>query len=120
MRINIFKIGKIYVFKYFFDDKEIFKDLADFYNSESYRFEMKTVGERNKVMKILEMKGGFDTHIIEEPSDLMVMIGKDKKYAPILKNSVDHRVTRDARIFIMKDMAAVEEAISSSARKYEG
>ena len=118
-RINIFKIGKIYVFKYFFEDKEIFKSLVDFYNSKSYRFEMKTAGERNKVMKYLEMKGGFDTYLIEDPVDFMVKSGKDKKYADILKNSVDFKETKDARIFIMKDMAAVEEAISLGAEKYE-
>jgi len=119
-RINVFKLGKIYVLKQFFDDKEIFKGLVDYYNSDSYRFEMKSVGARNKVMWFLEMEGGFDTYIIEDPSDFMVIIDKNKKYADILKNSVDHRVTKDARIFIMKDMAAVEEAISLGAEKYEG
>lgn len=117
-RINIFKIGKIYVFKHFFDDKEIFKGLVDFYISESYRFEMKNAGARNKVMKFLDMKGGFDVYLIEDPADFMVKIGKDKKYAGILRNSVDFRETKDARIFIMKDMAAVEEAISLGAEKY--
>jgi hypothetical protein len=117
-RINIFKIGKIYVFKHFFDDKEIFKGLVDFYISESYRFEMKNAGVRNKVMKFLDMKAGFDVYLIEDPADFMVKIGKDKKYAGILRNSVDFRETKDARIFIMKDMAAVEEAISLGAEKY--
>lgn len=117
-RINIFKIGKIYVFKHFFDDKEIFKGLVDFYISESYRFEMKNAGVRNKVMKFLDMKGGFDVYLIEDPANFMVKIGKDKKYAGILRNSVDFRETKDARIFIMKDMAAVEETISLGAEKY--
>jgi hypothetical protein len=117
-RINVFKIGKIYVFKHFFDDKEIFKGLVDFYNSELFRFEMKNAGARNKVMKFLDMKGGFDVYIIEDPADFMVKIGKDKKYAGILRNSVDFRETNDARIFIMKDIAAVEEAISLGAEKY--
>jgi len=119
-RINVFKIDKIYVFKHFLDDREIFKGLVDFYNSESYRFEMKNAGQRNKVMKFLDMKGGFDVYLIENPADFMVIIGKDKKYAGILKNSVDFRETMDARIFIMKDMAAVEEAVSLGAEKYEG
>ena len=117
-RINVFKIGKIYVFKHFFDDKEIFKGLVDFYNSESYRFEMKSAGERNKVMKFLDMKDGFDFYLIEDHSDFMVNISKDKKHAGILRNSIDFRETRDAKIFIMNDMAAVEEAISLGAEKY--
>ncbi|MBE0523568.1 MAG: hypothetical protein IBX40_04445 [Methanosarcinales archaeon] len=119
-RINVFKIGKGYVLKYFFDDKEIFKSLVDYYNSQTYQFEMKSVGARNKVMKYLEMKAGFDVYIVEDPTDFMVKVSKDKKYSAILKNSVDYQETKDLRIFIMKDMAAVEEAISLGAEKYEG
>ena len=106
-RINVFKIGKIYVFKHYFDDKEIFKGLVDFYNSESFRFEMKNAGARNKVMKFLDLKGGFDVYLIEDPTDFVVKISKDEKYAGILRNSVDIRETKDARILIMKDIAAV-------------
>jgi hypothetical protein len=120
IRINVFKIDKIYVFKHFFDDKEIFKSLVDFYNPDSYRFEMKNAGARNKVMKFLDMKGGFDVYLIEDPADFMVKISRDKKYAGILRNSVDFKETIDARIFIMKDMAAVEEAIRLGAEIYEG
>lgn len=118
--INVFKLDKIYVFKYFFDDKEIFKDLVDFYNSESFRFEMKNAGARNKVMKTLYMKYGFDANYIDDPADYTVIIGKDKKYAGILKDSVDFKETKDARIFIMKDLAAVDNAISLGAKKNEG
>ena len=119
-RINVFKIDKIYVFKHFFDGKEIFKGLVDFHNSDSYRFEMKNAGVRNKVMKFLEMKGGFDVYLIENPADFMVKISRNKKYAGILRNSVDFKETIDTRIFIMKDMATVEEAISLGAEIYEG
>ena len=117
-KINVFKLNKIYVFKHFFDDKEIFKDLVDFYNPESFRFEMKNAGTRNKVMKTLYMKYGFDANYIETPDDFTVIIGKDKKYAAILKNSIDFKETKDARIFIMKDLATVGEAINLGAKKY--
>ena len=118
-RINLFKIDKLYVLKHFFDDRDIFKDLVNFYNSMSYRFEMKNTDEMNEMIKYLEMKTGFEVSIIEDPADFMVKISKDKKYAPILKNSVDFRETKDARIFLMKDMAAVEEAIILGAENYE-
>ncbi|HJH31616.1 MAG TPA: hypothetical protein C5S50_05445 [Methanosarcinaceae archaeon] len=117
--INVFKLDKIYIFKHFFDDKEIFKDLVDFYNSELFRFEMESAGARNKVMKTLYMKYGFDANYVENPADYTVMIGKDQKYAQILKDSVDFKETKDARIFIMKDLAAVEDALSLGAKKNE-
>ena len=43
----------------------------------------------------------------------MVKIGKDKKYGAILRNSIDYRETKDTRIFVMKDMAAVEDAVTA-------
>ena len=41
--INVFKIGKLWVFKYFFEDKELFKALLDYYNKDLFRFELKTL-----------------------------------------------------------------------------
>jgi hypothetical protein len=42
------------------------------------------------------------------------------KYAQILKNSVTFRETANERIFLMKDLAAVEEAVGLGAKIYEG
>jgi hypothetical protein len=39
--VNFFKVGKLWLFKYFFEDKETFKALAEFYNKDQYRFEFK-------------------------------------------------------------------------------
>ena len=56
-RINIFKLGGAYYFKHFFDDPEMFRGLEPYYEKAWYRFRMATAGERNKVMKSLDMKG---------------------------------------------------------------
>ncbi|MDI6885888.1 MAG: hypothetical protein QMD22_05995 [archaeon] len=118
-KINIFKIGSLWCFKYFFGDREIFMGLADYYNRDKYRFELKNVGERNKVMKYLEEKG-FETTLIEDTSEYTVKIDRFKKYAPILKNSVDSEERGNDKVFIMKDLASVEEAIAKGAEKVEG
>jgi len=34
-RINIFKVGKLWVFKYFLEDKETFKALLDHYSQDT-------------------------------------------------------------------------------------
>jgi len=41
---------------------------------------------------------------------------KSSKYAQILKNSVAFKETANERIFLMKDLAAVEEAVGLGAR----
>ena len=118
-RITVFKIGKLWVFQYFFGDKELFKELVDYYNHDSYRFEFKTIGERNKALKLLELNG-FDTDLIEDLSAYLVKLDKFKKYAPVLKNSLAHTETLKERIFVMKDLASVEEALVFGAEVYEG
>jgi len=47
-------------------------------------------------------------------------LDKSSKYAPVLKNSVAYKETANERIFLMKDLAAVEEALSFGAKIYEG
>jgi hypothetical protein len=58
-RINIFKVGKLWLIKYFFDNKEVFKALLDHYNKDLYLFEFKSTGARNNALKLLE-RNGFD------------------------------------------------------------
>ncbi len=117
-RITMFKIGKHWIFKHFFDDKETFWELADHYDKNSYRFEYKTIGERNKALKLLEMRG-FDVDLAEDPKGYVVKLGRYSKYASVLKNSVAHIETPEWRIFLMKDLAAVEEAIKLGAKVVE-
>jgi len=117
-KINLFKIRKVWCFKHFFDDKEIFKELYNYYNQEKYRFELPTVGERNKIMKYLD-RNGFDPILIEDASDYTVTMDRFKKYAPILRNSIDYEEEAEVRIFIMKDLVSVEEAVDVGAEKCE-
>ena len=115
-KINIFKIGSMWCFKYYFGDREIFMGLADYYNRPKYRFELKNVEERNKVLKYLKEKG-FDPVPVEDTSDYTVKIDRFKKYASILRNSIDSSEREKERVFIMKDLASVEEAIANGAKK---
>lgn len=118
-RITVFKIGKLWAFKQFFEDKDVFKALLGYYNQESYRFEMKSLGERNNALKILE-RSGFDYELVEALKGYVVKLPKFAKYAQILKNSVVSKETSTERIFLMKDRAAVEEAVGLGAQIAEG
>ncbi len=48
--------------------------------------ELRETGERNKVMKVLDMKGST---LIEDPAPFTVEISRYQKYGEVLKNSVD-------------------------------
>ncbi len=82
LRINIFKISGAYYFKYFFDDRELFRELEHYYEKPRYRFKMPTSGERNKIMKLLDRKG-YDPTIIEDPAPYIVGISRSQKYGEL-------------------------------------
>lgn len=117
--INIFKIGDLWCFKHFFGDREIFTDLMEHYHREKYRFELMNVEERNKVMKYLEEKG-YKPILIEDIAEYTVKIDRFKKYAPILRNSIDSKEKGNERVFVMKDLVSVREAIATGAKKAGG
>ena len=118
-RIIVFKVGKLWVFKQFFDNRELFNALLDYYNKDQYRFEFKSTGARNNALKILE-RYGFDYDLVEDLQGYLVQLPKNVKYAQILKNSVATKETANERIFLMKDLAAVDEAVGLGAKIYEG
>jgi hypothetical protein len=114
----MFKLRGHFVFRHYFDDKEIFRALADHYDRNQYRFEFKTPVERNKAQKLLERKG-FDVALVEDLKGYVVKLNRYSKYAHVLKNSVAHIETPEWRVFLMKDLAAVEEAVKQGAKVVE-
>jgi hypothetical protein len=116
-KVNIFKIGNLYCFKQYLDDRELFKELSEYYNESAFRFECKTIDERNKVMKMLFLKG-FDPISVDDFSEYLVKIDRFKKYGNILKNSIEHTELGNDRIFLMKDMFAVERAFEQGAERF--
>jgi len=118
-RITFFKLGKLWVFKQFFDNRELFNALLDYYNKDLYRFEFKSIGARNNALKLLE-RSGFDYDLVEDLKGYLVQLPKSAKYAQVLKNSVAFKETANERIFLMKDLAAVEEALGLGAKIVDG
>jgi hypothetical protein len=114
-RITVFKVGSRWMFKHYFDDRDTFRELADHYDKDNYRFEFKTIGERNKALKLLEHKG-FDAQLVENLKGYVVKLDRYSKYAAVLKNSVYHIETPEWRIFLMKDRVSVEEALRQGAK----
>jgi len=112
--INIFKLNKAYFFKHFFDDPELFNELEPYYEKANYRFKMTNAGARNKIMKLLDMKG-FDPIIIDDPAPYTVEIGKYQNYGELLKNSIESYPLRDKVVLVLKDMVWVKQALEMGA-----
>lgn len=117
--ITVFRIGRIWAFKHFFSDKETFKELADHYSRDRYRFEFLTEHERDGAFEKLNGRG-FEIHVVDDLNGYVVSLDKSSKYAPVLKNSIEYVETQNERVFLMKDLVSVEEALEFGAEIYEG
>ncbi len=82
-------------------------------------FGWRPAGERNKVMKLLDMKG-YDPTLIEDPVPFTVEISRNQKYGELLKNSVESYPLRDKILVVMKDMLWVEQAVAMGAVERSG
>lgn len=114
-RINLFEISDTLLFSHYFDNRDIFKKLSDWYVEERYRFEVPR-DEHDEVEEILH-EYYFDPVIIEDPTRFCVAINQNSKYEDILRNSVHHWNHGGRRYFIMKDQLEAEKAVENGAEK---
>ena len=116
--ITIIKAGHHWLFKHFFEDKDIFKELADYYDKDGYRFVLRTPGEKNLVQKLLERRG-FEVILAESSRGYVVKLSRQSRYAALLKHSLAMIETDEWRVFLMKDLASVRNAVRQGAKLVE-
>ncbi|OPY48687.1 MAG: hypothetical protein A4E49_03436 [Methanosaeta sp. PtaU1.Bin112] len=116
--ITIIKAGRHWAFKHFFEDRSIFKELADYYDRDSYRFVIRTPGERNLVQKLLERRG-FEVTLAESTRGYAVKLPRQSRYSSLLKDSLAMIETDQWRIFLMKDCGAAGQALRLGGKMVE-
>jgi hypothetical protein len=64
-RIYIYRLGRLWYFKHFFEEPQLFDALSRYYNRERFRFELASSAELEKVTKYLEANG-FEPVVVED------------------------------------------------------
>lgn len=116
--ITIIKVGRHWAFKHFFAEKDIFQELADYYDRVGYRFVLRTPGEKNLVQKLLERRG-FEVTLAESTRGYAVKLRRQSRYSALLKDSLAMIETDLWRIFLMKDRDAAGQALRQGAKMVE-
>lgn len=114
-RLNVFAVGGEYVFKHFFDDGDLFDQFSTYYDREEYRFEV-PADDLDSVLDALRANG-FDPSLVEETEPYTVVKAEYTPYAEILKRSVAFWSRQEHNFFLMRDMAAVERALTEGATR---
>ena len=114
-RITVFRVGNEYLFSHYFDRRDIFTDLSEYYNGDAYRFEV-PAGEFDEVRERLE-DACFAPEVVADLEAYCVVIGLYDEHAAILRESVATWERRGHRFFLMQDELAVKEALERGAER---
>ncbi|UOY09655.1 hypothetical protein [Methanonatronarchaeum sp. AMET6-2] len=116
-KMIVFKLADKYVFKQYFDQKQVFTDLSSYYNNSKYRFEF-TEPEKQSVLETLR-EHNYQPELVKELKPYIVGKKRYTKHASILKNSVSQRMIGDYNLFLMKDTFSVERALEEDAEQLD-
>ena len=111
----VFRTGDEYLIAHYFDQRDLFDDLREYYNDDTYRFEV-PAGEFEAVRDRLR-ESYYEPHVVEDLEPYCVVKEQYTAHAAILRNSVAHWERRGYNFFLMKDDLAVKEALELGATK---
>ena len=84
--ITVFEIGDRYIFKTYFDEDQLFKQLKKYYNENKYRLEIPEA-DLEEVRQILD-EYYYDLDVEDSVDDYCVVVDRKSKSANTLRNSV--------------------------------
>lgn len=116
-RINAFPVGGAFYFKHYFEARQVFAELARYYDDTGYRFEV-PAGRFPTVQEFLS-RHGYALVPVEEVAAFTVVKRKYTEHPRMLfEGSVYHVGLRNFNCFVMKDQANVEQAVAQGATRF--
>lgn len=110
---NAFRVGDTYVFKHHFGP-DIFEELRPYYDDEEYRFAVPQV-DMPEVERLLAANF-YDVALVEDAEEYCVARAKDEDQPRhLFEKSVLRKSTRYHHVYLLVDLAAVEEAVYHGA-----
>lgn len=117
-RLNAFPVGEHYRFRAYFDEPGLFATLAPFYDGSTYRFEVPR--ERFEAIAEVLRSHGYDPVVVEDPAPFVVAHRRFQDHPKVLfEAAVATRQTDRYTLFMLKDRAAVHEAVDAGAVELE-
>lgn len=115
--IAAFDTGDIHIFKTYFDENQLFKQLETYYNEDKYRFEIPD-GDLEQVRQLLE-EYYYELAVTDDIEDYCVVVEKKPDSSDILRNSVMRKRRGQHEVLVMKDKLSKEQAIEKGAASLE-
>lgn len=113
-RVNVFEVDEHYLFKHYFNGKEVFDRLRPYYNNQQYRFEVPA--DDFEALRSFLADHDYELAVVDSLPEYVVVV---KQYTAhpenIFKASVIQRQTDGYNCFLLADQDAVEQATREGA-----
>jgi len=111
--ITAFEIGGRYIFKTYFEEDQLFKELEKYYNEDKYRFKIPEY-DLEEVRQVIE-EYYYELDVEHSVEDYCVVVDRKSKSASTLKNSVMKIHREQHEILVMKDELSKEQSLEMGA-----
>jgi len=116
-KITAFDTGERYIFKNYFDEDQLFKQLKKYYDRHKYRFEI-PYEDIEEVRQLLD-EYFYKLEITDRLQAYCVVVPEEADSSGILRNSVMKKQTHRHEILVMKDKISVRQAEEDGAIRLE-
>lgn len=114
-RILVFNLGDEYIFKHYFQRRDLFEALQEYYNGDTYRFEV-PADELAAIREELAEEY-YELELIENLEPYCVVKDQYTDHAAILRESVANWTRDGYHFFLMKNELAVKTALEHGATR---
>jgi hypothetical protein len=115
--ITAFDFKDTYLFTAYFDEKQLFNQLENYYYRYKYHFKVPE-GYLEEVRQTLDSYF-YELVIEDSPGEYCVVADEETDSNAILSNSVMSKQRRNHDIYLMKDKLSLEQAVEQGAIRVE-
>jgi len=115
--ITAFEVGDTHIFKKYFDEDRLFKQLEKYYNEDKYRFEI----PEDDLEEVRQVLGEYyyELEVVDSVEDYCVVGDKKSDSSDTLRNSAMRKQRRQDEILVMKDELSKRQAMKKGAASLE-
>lgn len=84
--IVVFHLDDEFLFSHYFERRDVFRELSEYYNSEEYRFEVPETQFESLQQRLRAEY--YELRVVDNPGRYCVVVEKYDKHAAILRDSV--------------------------------
>ena len=115
--ITAFEIGDRYIFRTYFDENQLSKQLDTYYNENKYGFEIPDSGLR-EVRQVLE-KYYYALEVVDSVEDYCVVVDRKSKSASTVRNSIMREHRGQHETLVIKDELSKEKSSEKDAVNFQ-